>query len=85
MQSKYFPLKGKEKLTALNNIKTSTIKSLVKNTFLRGNIIRYFKLLTQANLSFWETKRVFFKMQRGYKLDTNGTNPLMNDYNFRKF
>ncbi|WP_018610986.1 glycosyltransferase family 2 protein [Segetibacter koreensis] len=82
VNAEYFPLQGEELELAKKNINISVIKLLIKNTLLKGKLMDLIKLMKQLQIPFSNLNLVSEKIYLSYKCNSNGTNPLMNNYNF---
>lgn len=82
LRSSYFPLQGNDKSIAVDNFKIRTIKLLIKNTLLKGNLISFVKIFNHFSLSFPDLIFAFKKGKYNFKLNASGANPLINKYNF---
>lgn len=78
------PLTKELKEVALQNTKISEIKLLVKNTLLSGRPKDFFYLYKKLNFSIWDFKYLFKKGWYNYKPVFDLSNPLLNEYNFKK-
>lgn len=78
------PFTEVERQSAIENIKISEIKLLLKNTILKGSLSDFFILYKKLNLRFSDFKYLFKKGNYDYKPIKDTSEPLMNHYNFIK-
>lgn len=84
LYAEYFPLKGEDFKKAELNYNIRRIKLIFKNSILKLNIVKFFRLLKVVGVPTQDIKFIFQKGDYSYKLNSSGDKPLMNNYNFKK-
>ena len=78
------PLTYKERIKAIKNLKISVVKRLIRFTILSLNFVQFFKIYKHLKLSFTDLLLLFQKIDNRYLPVKDISEPLANDYNFRK-
>lgn len=83
LNSNYISLSIEEIAIAKQNLRNRTIKLIVKNTIQTGKFNDFFKLMNKLSIPYKDVLLLVKKGKYKYKANSNGLNPLKNDYNFK--
>ena len=77
------PLSVQDRMKALQNIKISVVKRLIRYTLLKLNFVQFFKIYKCLKLSFKDLLLLFKRIDNRYLPIKDISEPLANKYNFK--